>query len=86
LQFEGKNLRLGDRIALQGIFNKALPRTRPINMINKQLAKHDGMKDLSVSQFVVRDTWIGFALSGPETPKPRIANRRQERSKMPLPK
>ena len=86
LQFEGKNLRLGDRIALQGIFNKALPRTRPINMINKQLAEHDGMKDLSVSQFVVRETWIGFALSAPETSKPRIANRRQERSKTPLPK
>jgi len=86
LQFEGKNLRLGDRIALQGIFNKALPRTRPINMINKQLAESDGMKDLNVSQFVVRETWIGFAISAPETAKPRIANRRQDRSQTPLSK
>jgi hypothetical protein len=55
-------------------------------MINKQLAESDGMKDLNVSQFVVRETWIGFAISAPETAKPRIANRRQDRSQAPLSK
>ena len=79
LQFEGKHLRLGDRIALQGIFNKALPRTRPVNIFNKSLAEHDRLQDLTVSQFVVRDTWIGVAIGPQETTEPRVAKRRKNR-------
>lgn len=80
LQFEGKQLRLGDRIALQGIFNKALPRHRPVNIINKNMAEHDGMQDLTVTQFVVRDTWIGVAIGPTEVPEARVANQRKNRS------
>ena len=79
LQFEGKHLRLGDRIALQGIFNKALPRTRPVNIFNKSIAEHDRLQDLMVSQFVVRDTWIGVAIGPRETTEPRVAKRRKNR-------
>jgi len=79
LQFEGKHLRLGDRIALQGIFNKALPRTRPVNIFNKNIAEHDRLQDLTVSQFVVRDTWIGVAIGPRDTTEPRVAKRRKNR-------
>ena len=80
LQFEGKQLRLGDRIALQGIFNKALPRHRPVNIINKNMADHDGMQNLTVTQFVIRDTWIGVAIGPTEVPEARVANQRKNRS------
>ena len=79
LQFEGKHLRLGDRVALQGIFNKALPRTRPVNIFNKGIAEHDRLQDLKVSQFVVRDTWIGVAIGPRETAEPHVAKRRKNR-------
>ena len=79
LQFEGKHLRLGDRVALQGIFNKALPRTRPVNIFNKGIAEHDRLQDLTVSQFVVRDTWIGVAIGPRKTAEPHVAKRRKNR-------
>lgn len=80
LQFEGKHLRLGDRIALQGIFNKALPRKRPVNILNKSVAEHAGMQDLTITQFVVDETWIGVAIGPAEIPIPRVANLRKDPS------
>ena len=79
LQFAGKHLRLKDRIALQGIFNKALPRTQPVNIINQGMADQPGLKDLEVSQFIVRNTWIGVALSLGENASTGVAERRKDR-------
>ena len=80
LQFEGKHLRLGDRVALQGIFNKALPRTRPVNIFNKNISEHSRLQDLTVTQFIVRNTWIGVAIGPLETAEPRVAKRRKNRT------
>ena len=80
LQFEGKHLRLGDRIALQGIFNKALPRTRPVNIFNKNISEHTRLQDLTVTQFVIRNTWIGVAIGPLETAEPRVAKRPKNRT------
>ncbi len=69
IELIGKNLRLGDQIALRGIFSRVLSRNRNINLINEQLAKSKALKDLHVSQFAIQDGWVGIALAaGPQRP------------------
>jgi hypothetical protein len=67
IELIGDRLRIGDRIALSGIFGKVLSRNRKLNLVNKQLALAPELKDLQVTQFVIHDGWIGVAL-GPQTP------------------
>jgi len=65
IELIGQNLRLGDQIALRSIFTKALSRNRPIEMIHPELAERAELADLAVTQFVVRNGWVGIAL-GPD--------------------
>ena len=73
-------MRIGDRVALRGIFGKVLSRNRKLNLINKQIAQAPELRDQQVTQFVIHDGWIGVAL-GPKTPgrtaamQPRPAQR-----------
>ena len=59
---EGK-LRLGQRFALSGIFTRVFSKSRPVNIISRSLAENPAVSDLAVSQFVIRDGWIGVALA-----------------------
>ena len=65
VELAGSKLRLGDQIALRGIFSKVFSKNRPVNIINKQLTRHPKMRDLQVTQFTIENGWIGIAL-GPQ--------------------
>lgn len=66
LELVGERLKLGDQIALRGIFAKVLSRNRQLSIINKQLLARPQLADLQVTQFVIQDGWMGVAL-GPKS-------------------
>jgi hypothetical protein len=66
LELVGERLKLGDQIALRGIFAKVLSRNRQLSIINKQLLTRPQLADLQVTQFVIQDGWLGVAL-GPKS-------------------
>jgi hypothetical protein len=72
LELVGERLKLGDQIALRGIFAKVLSRNRQLSIINKQLLARPQLADLQVTQFVIQDGWIGVAL-GPKSDNLRPA-------------
>jgi hypothetical protein len=65
LQISGKRLRLGDRIALSGIFNKVFSREHPLSLLNAKMVKDPRLKDLKITLFEMVDGWLAIALSGP---------------------
>jgi hypothetical protein len=69
---DGEHLRIGDRLALSGIFGKVLNRNRRLNLVNKQIAQAPELTDQQVTQFVIHDGWIGVAL-GPKSPGREVA-------------
>jgi hypothetical protein len=87
LELVGERLRLGDQIALRGIFAKVLSRNRQLSIVNKQILARPQLADLQVTQFVVQDGWIGVAL-GPKSdnlrPPPRTADEEIEVTRQPL--
>jgi hypothetical protein len=66
IELTGERLRLGDRIALRGIFAQVLSRNRQLSIVNKQLMARPQLADLQVTQFIIQDGWIGVAL-GPKS-------------------
>ncbi len=72
IELVGERLKLGDQIALRGIFAKVLSRNRQLSIVNKQLLARPQLSDLQVTQFVVQDSWIGVAL-GPKSDNMRPA-------------
>ncbi len=64
---EGRPLPIGQRVALSGIFNRVLSKSRKLQIINKQIAESPQLQDQQVTQFVIQDGWIGVAL-GPKAP------------------
>jgi hypothetical protein len=68
IELIGERLRVGDQIALRGIFSRVLSRNRQLNLINKQLALAPELQDQQVTQLVIHDGWIGVAL-GPRHPQ-----------------
>jgi hypothetical protein len=72
IELSGERLRLGDQIALRGIFAKVLSRNRQLSLVNKQLLSRPELADLQVTQFVIQDGWIGVAI-GPKSDNLRPA-------------
>lgn len=72
IELIGERLRIGDQIALRGIFARVLSRNRKLNLVNKQIAQAKELEDQQVTQFVIHDGWIGIAI-GPQTPGRRVA-------------
>lgn len=56
---------LGLRATLSAVFAKG----RPFNLINRQLLADDRLHDVKVTQFTIRDGWVGVAL-GSDGPLP----------------
>ena len=63
VELAGPRLRLGDQIALRGIFAKVFSKNSPVKVINQRLERHPQMSNLQVSQFTIADGWIGVALA-----------------------
>ncbi len=55
---------VGNRdIQLRAIFSKVFSSSRPINLVNRELADDPQWSDVKISQFAINDGWIGVALS-----------------------
>jgi hypothetical protein len=78
VELAGPRLRLGDQIALRGIFTKVFSKNSPVKVINQRLEQHPQMSDLQVTQFTIADGWIGVALAPAPAaaPTPTMARRR----------
>jgi len=59
IQLEGHRLQY--RLALRVIFSKVMSRNRAFYLIPESFAQHSQFQDLQVSQFVIKNGWIGFA-------------------------
>lgn len=68
IELIGERLRIGDQIALRGIFSRVLSRNRTLSLMNKQIALSPEIRDLQVTQLVIHDGWVGVAL-GPKHPQ-----------------
>jgi hypothetical protein len=69
LQIIGRSLRLGDRIALQTIFNKVIPSTRSMSLLGSSIAEHPNFEDTRIGTFQVQHGWLTYCVA----PEPRIA-------------
>ena len=72
IELAGDNLRVSDRLALSGIFEKVLNRNRKLHLINDKMRQIKPLQSLEVTQFVVHDGWMGIAL-GPHTSARQMA-------------
>ena len=63
IQILGNGLRLGDRIALQTIFNKVLPSTRTLRLLGENIATHPNMETTTVNMFSIQQGWLTFAIT-----------------------
>jgi hypothetical protein len=59
------HLKARHQIALRGIFTKVFSKGRPITLIHPEIGKDPRLAMLDVSQFVVRDGWVGVSV-GPQ--------------------
>jgi len=59
IQLEGHRLQY--RLALRVIFSKVMSRNRAFYLIPESFAQNPQFQDLQVTQFVVKNGWIGFA-------------------------
>lgn len=66
VQLAGKSVRAKGQVALRGVFSKTFPKDEPWQLMPQALIDDPRLADLTVTQFVVQDGWIGWALG----PKP----------------
>jgi hypothetical protein len=66
VQLIGGRLRPKAQLALRGIFSKAFPPSRSMQIIPEGIKSRPGLADLQVTQFEIRDGWIGVAFDRPE--------------------
>jgi hypothetical protein len=57
----------GGQIALRGVFSRTFSRTAPWKLLPDEVAADPRLADLTVSQFVVDDGWVGMAMSPERT-------------------
>ena len=67
IKLKGRRLSFGDQLALRGVFSKVLPKKPDFDILGQTFGKDARLRQLVVNQFVMRDGWIGVALtrSGP---------------------
>lgn len=77
IELKGADLNASSQIALRGAFSKLLSRSRTVSLVPSRLANDSRLKDLEVTQYEVRDGWIGVAIG------PRVAQRTTENKPVP---
>jgi hypothetical protein len=55
-------LRLRDQLLLRGIFTKVFARNHRLDMLRQAIQQQPKLKNLVVTQFTIRDGWMGIAL------------------------
>jgi hypothetical protein len=69
-----RRLPMRDQVALRGIFARVLAQHPDVDLLAHVLANDKRLNDLRVSQFVIRDGWIGIAIGAGHAVKMRIAD------------
>ena len=62
IQMVSDNLGFRDQIALRGIFTKVMSRNHQLNILQGRIKENAKLNDLSITEFVVRDGWIGLSV------------------------
>jgi hypothetical protein len=63
IRLDGDRLRLGDQIALRGIFSKVLSQNNRLRLVPDDFVKDERLADLAVMQTVIDNGWIGISIS-----------------------
>jgi len=75
VQLAGQRLNAKGQVGLRGIFSKIFSKNRVIELIPRQIASDPRLDGVEVTQFLVRDGWVGVALATPHasgtTPLPQ---------------
>lgn len=74
IHLKGPRLSLGTRIALDGIFSRALSKNNSWELVPEPIVKEPKLADAAITQFVIDDGWIGVSL-GPKPPAASTARR-----------
>jgi hypothetical protein len=74
VQLVGQRLGPKAQLGLRGIFSKAFPQSRGLQVLPQRMTSNPRLADLRVSQFEIRDGWIGLALSGKASATPEQGN------------
>lgn len=69
LRISGPGMSMRDRLPVRAIFNKVFSNDRPLSLIPTGLQQHDGLQGLAITQFELRDGWLGLAIG------PAVADR-----------
>ena len=69
LRVDGPAMSMRERLPVRAIFNKVLSPNRAIPLTPEKLIEHPAAHDLAVSQFELRDGWIGLAVSLDDAPR-----------------
>lgn len=67
VRLRGARLGVRDQIALRGVFSKIFGNNDQFPLVGRKLAEHPGVQDLGVSQYIIRDGWIGLAWGPPRS-------------------
>ncbi|MHB0957707.1 MAG: hypothetical protein ACYC0X_18330 [Pirellulaceae bacterium] len=73
IRLKGRRLAMRDQVALRGIFSKVLAQHPAIDLLGN-LVRDRRLRDLRVSQFVLRDGWIGLSLATGQPVKAHLAD------------
>jgi hypothetical protein len=73
VQLRGDRFGAQPQIALRGIFSKIFAQDRSLSLIDPRLVADRRLADLAVTQCVVTDGWLGFALGPSRGVKPEVA-------------
>ena len=62
IELVGKRLRLGDQVALRGVFSKVFSKNRNLTVIPAALADDERLTDLTVDQLSLKNGWVGLSI------------------------
>ncbi len=62
LRISGPGMSMRDRLPIRAIFNKVFSTNRPLPLSPAGLLQHDAMQGLAITQFDLRDGWLGLAI------------------------
>ena len=62
IQIAGRGLKLGDRIALQAVFNKVFSKARPVAIFKTDMVNNENLADCDVEHFTIGDGWLSLSL------------------------
>lgn len=71
IELIGRRLRLGDQVALRGVFSKVFSKNRRLTIIPPILVEDKRLANLSVDQLTLANGWVGLSIG--ETPTIAVA-------------